>query len=113
SAQRVVEAETHPGQRDVVAEDGARPHPPELRSTEPMHARIVHDVVAIVPVEEVTGDAGPEGEHGGREDEDAQPRGEEPGASCAHRGRPFRAPPMRSGKAPVASARPGPSATAG
>src|SRR5262249_57387772 len=102
--QGVVEAEAHPGQRDVVAEDGARPHPPELRSTEPMHAGIVYDVVAIVPVEEVAGDAGPEGEHGGREDEDAQPRSEEPAASWAHRGAPFRASAMRSRKPRVASA---------
>ena len=104
AAHHVVEAEAHPGQRNVVAEHGAGPHPYELLAPEPVHAGIVDHVVPIVPVQEVAAEARPEGDDGRDEHETAEADGDppparrrSPGSALADRADPLHEAPRRRG----------------
>jgi hypothetical protein len=49
STEGVVEAERHPGERDVVPHQGPRPHPTELRPAQPTKTVIVEEVDVVNP----------------------------------------------------------------
>ena len=69
STERVVEAERHPGERDVVPHQGLRPHPPELGPAQPPETLIAEEVDVVIPVEELAVERGQEAdEHSGEDD---------------------------------------------
>src|SRR5262249_1022535 len=84
-ADHVVEAEAEPRQRDVVAHEGCREHPAELRAAEAAESLVAEEVLLVVPVEELSVEGREKCARGDDEDEGSQARCEP--ARAARRGR--------------------------
>src|SRR5882724_10031406 len=69
STERIVEAQRHPGERDVVAHQRRGPHPAELGPTKPPEVPVREEVDVVVPVEELSRERGQEGDEGDDEEQ--------------------------------------------
>src|SRR5438445_584238 len=83
--EQVVQAEGHPGQRNVVAQV-RRPHPAEVGPPEPSIVRVVEEIVLIVPVHKLVLERWQEGGEGEKGNQQwRKPADPSLGRSKAHR----------------------------
>jgi hypothetical protein len=71
-AERVVESQRQPGQRDPVPQEGRREHPPKVGPAQAAKVRVVGEVHVVVPVHEARLERGEERDEGGGDEEEKE-----------------------------------------